>query len=306
MKKVIVTGASGLIGRASLQPLLNYGLEVHAVSSKDPNFYLGLSKNECVWHQVNVLDLEKIKGSIKTVSPTHLLHLAWYGQKNRLVSEENFRWTQATIELLKQFKNHGGQRVVIAGSCAEYDWNYGYCSEYLTPRKPSTHYGVCKNALQEMLRSYSSTTGLSSAWGRVFFCYGPYEHQDRLVSSIICSLLQKKQALCSHGNQIRDFLYVQDVANALVSLLVSNVTGPVNIGSGQPIAVREIIDKIGIKIGRADLIKLGAIESSQNEYPFLIANIERLSNEVGWSRIYSLEEGLDLTIKHWKDVLNNQ
>ena len=79
-----------------------------------------------------------------------------------------------------------------------------------------------------------------------------------------------------------------------------------SIGSGQPIAVREIIDKIGIKIGRADLIKLGAIESSQNEYPFLIANIERLSNEVGWSRIYSLEEGLDLTIKHWKDVLNNQ
>ncbi|WP_421021629.1 NAD-dependent epimerase/dehydratase family protein, partial [Klebsiella pneumoniae] len=83
-----------------------------------------------------------------------------------------------------------------------------------------------------MLTAYASQTGLSATWARLFFMYGPGEHPNRVTSSVILSLLQGKSAQCSHGMQIRDFLHVADVASALVTLLDSDVTGPVNIGSG--------------------------------------------------------------------------
>jgi nucleoside-diphosphate-sugar epimerase len=188
----------------------------------------------------------------------------------------------------------------MAGTCAEYDWNYGYCSESVTPRNPDSPYGICKHAMQEMLRAYSESTGLSSAWGRIFFLYGPYEHPNRLVSSVIRSLLSGELARCSHGNQIRDFLYVQDVADAFVALLESNVAGTVNIASGKPIAIKEVVYQIAEQIGRLDLIQLGVIPVAAKEPPLLVADIGRLSNEVGWFPKLDLYKGLRLAINSWK------
>jgi nucleoside-diphosphate-sugar epimerase len=191
----------------------------------------------------------------------------------------------------------------MAGSALEYDWNYGYCSEVLTPRNPHTTYGVCKNALQEMLKAYAEITNLSSAWGRVFNVYGPYDHPKRLVSSVILSLLKDEPALCSHGNQLRDYLYVEDLANAFVKLLEGNVTGEINIASGKPVAVKEIIYKIAGKLGKTDLVSLGAIPVSSSEPPLFAANIVRSSEEVSFSSEYDLDKGLDLTIIWWKKRL---
>jgi nucleoside-diphosphate-sugar epimerase len=187
----------------------------------------------------------------------------------------------------------------MGGTCAEYDWKYGYCSEFITPSNPDTPYGICKKALQEIVNSYSETTSLSSAWGRIFFTYGAYEYPNRLVPSVILSLLKGEPARCSHGNQIRDFLYVQDVADAFVALLESEVTGAVNIGSGQAIAIKDVVYKIADLIGRSDLVHLGAIPSAPKETPLLVADVTRLSNEVGWLPKFSLEIGLKQAIIWW-------
>jgi nucleoside-diphosphate-sugar epimerase len=191
----------------------------------------------------------------------------------------------------------------MGGTCAEYDWKYGYCSEFVTPRNPDTPYGICKKALQEIVNSYSETTNLSSAWGRIFFPYGAYEYPNRLVSSVILSLLKGEPARCSHGNQIRDFLYVQDVADAFVALLESEVTGAVNIGSGQPIAIKDVVYKIADVIGRSDLIQLGAIPSPPKETPLLVADVTRLSNEVGYFSQFDFETSLMETVDWWKKTL---
>lgn len=192
----------------------------------------------------------------------------------------------------------------MAGSCAEYDWRYGYCSEQVTPLTPSTLYGSCKHSLQIMLNAFAGQSPeLSTAWGRVFFLYGPHEHPTRLVASVIGSLLKNEPARCSHGNQIRDFLHVRDVADAFTALLDADIGGPVNIGSGQPIAVKEIVHKIASRIGRPGLARLGALPAAPNESPLVVADTRRLSEEVGWTPRYDLNGGLQQTISWWRDQI---
>lgn len=298
MKRVLITGATGFIGRHCLPLLSASDCQVHAVSSRMPEN----TQPDVYWHQADLLDSGQVTKLMADVQPTHLLHFAWYAVPGKYwTSQENIRWLQASLTLLQTFASQGGQRVVMAGTCAEYDWKYGYCSERITPLLPATLYGTCKHALQAILDAFSRQTGLSSAWGRIFFLYGPHENPDRLISSVIRSLLQGKPARCSHGSQIRDFLHVQDVADAFVTLLKSDVSGPVNIASGQPVALKDVIHKIASKLGWHDLVQLGAIPVSADEPHLLIADIGRLSGEVGWQPKLDLDIGLEQTIAWWKN-----
>ena len=305
MKKILLTGASGFIGRHTIPLLLESGYEVHAVSfTAQPSLE---KESRLFWYQCNLLNADEQKCLLVEVKPTHLLHFAWYTTSGKYwTSLENLRWVQASLDLLMNFVDQGGIRAVLAGTCAEYDWNYGYCSEEVTPTRPATLYGTCKHSLQEMLRHLSQQTELNSAWGRIFFLFGPHEHTDRLVSSVIRSILKGKPARCSHGNQIRDFLYVEDVASAFVALLNSSVEGAVNIASGQPIALKFIIEFISQRLGHPELIEFGAVPVPANEPALLVANISRLTQEVGWKSKYTLEDGLLAAIDWWHKHLEGK
>lgn len=308
MKKVLLTGATGFIGRHCLPSLLASGYEVHAISSK-PNPGSRVSPysplptpHSLDWRQTDLLDAEQVAELVAGVRPTHLLHFSWFVVPGKFwTSPENLRWVQASLNLLNAFASNGGERVVVAGSCTEYDWGYGYCSEERTPLAPSTLYGSCKHALRIMLDAFAGQTGISAAWGRIFFLYGPHEHPSRLVASVIGSLLKDEPARCSPGEQMRDFLHVRDVADAFVALLEADVTGPVNIGSGQPVAVKEIVRKIADQVGRPGLVRLGALPAAPNESPLVVADVRRLSEEVGWTPRYDLDDGLEQTIYWWRD-----
>lgn len=298
MKKVLITGATGFIGRHCLPFLMHQNCEVHAVYLNTP----GAEGKNIFWHQGDLLDSNQIDDLIEMIRPTHLLHMAWFARPGEFWnSTENLRWVQASLELLQKFTENGGQRAVIAGTCAEYDWQHEILSEEVTPLHPKTLYGVCKNSLQTILAEYSKQVGLALAWGRIFFIYGPFENPSRLVPSVINSLILGKPALCSHGNQIRDFLYVSDAAEAFTTLLDSDIQGPINIASGKPVSLKEIILKTAEKLGRKDLIRLGAIPSPDNDPPFLVGDTKRLSNQLSWSPKYDLESGLGKTISWWKN-----
>ena len=134
----------------------------------------------------------------------------------------------------------------------------------------------------------------------------PTRIRSRLVPSIINALLQAQPAPCTTGNQIRDYLFVEDVADAFVRLLDSPVTGPVNIASGKPVSIREIIELIGTKIGHEELIRYGQLATSSSEAPFIVADNRRLLNEVGWTQHNDLDRGLERTISWWKKVLEEK
>src|SRR5262245_56482618 len=199
MKRVLVTGANGCIGRHVVPELVARGWDVHAVTSgrasrgrlradsasadqADAPGEVSEAKAGVTWHTADLLHRGDAEQVVRAVSATHLVHLAWSIVPGRWAeAPENFDWVEASLALGRAFKNHGGARVVTAGSCLEYDWRYGYCSEALTPCTPHTAYGVCKHALQLLTSALARDSSFSSAWARVFFVYGPYEHPDRLV-----------------------------------------------------------------------------------------------------------------------------
>jgi nucleoside-diphosphate-sugar epimerase len=205
------------------------------------------------------------------------------------------------MALVDAFAKHGGKRLLVSGSAYEYDWNYGFCSERLTPAIPDTPYGACKHALATMVQSYAANAGVSASWGRVFFLYGPHEHPQRLVSSVILSLLKQEPAKCSHGRQIRDYMHVQDVADGLVSILDSDVRGILNVCSGQATTIREIVTTIGDIVQRPELIQLGAIPARANDAHMVVGDNTRLRNELAWQPRWSLEAGLRETIAWWQE-----
>jgi nucleoside-diphosphate-sugar epimerase len=296
MTRVLLTGASGFIGRHCVPLLLARGYEVHAATSQAPSAARGVC-----WHQADLLDAAQVAALLAAVQPTHLLHLAWYAVPGEYwTSPQNFRWVQASLALLEAFARQGGRRVVAAGTCAEYDWRYGLCAEDVTPLAPATPYGVCKHALQTMLASFAEQAGLSAAWGRIFFLYGAGEHPARLVASVIGALLRREPARCTHGEQVRDFLYVEDVAAAFVELLGGDVCGPVNVASGIPVRLKEIVQTIGAMVGREELIQLGVVPAPPGEPPVLLADTRRLREEVGWRPTYDLATGLAETIRWWQ------
>jgi nucleoside-diphosphate-sugar epimerase len=152
--------------------------------------------------------------------------------------------------------------------------------------------------------AFATTNGMTSAWGRMFNLYGPHEHPDRLVASVIRSLLVGEPARCSHGNQIRDYLFAQDAADAFVALLESDITGPINIASGQPVAVKEIVLRIGTLLGAAHLIRLGAIPEAPTDVPLVVADVGRVTRELNWRPQYDLDSGLTRTIEWWREHSN--
>lgn len=297
MSTVLVTGGTGFIGSHCLGSLVARGLDVHAVRGGRP----ASDVDGVTWHTVDLLDEREIAPLVDAVRPSYLLHLAWVATPGVFPSSmENFRWTEASLGLYRAFAEAGGRRVVTAGTSYEYDWRYGYCSEAVTPLVPDSVYGTCKKALSDLVDVFAERQGLSSAWARVFFLYGPREYPERLVSSVILNLLAGTPAKCSHGEQIRDYLHVQDVADAFVSILLSEVTGSLNIGSGAAVTLKSIVTTIGEKLERPDLVELGAIPARENDAPLVVADVERLTREVGWRPAIPLDEGLDRTIAWWR------
>ncbi len=297
---MLVTGASGLVGRATLPVLLERGFEVHAVSSS--NSVGGESSVE--WHRADLLDEEATASVVSDVEPTDLLHLAWYTSPSTIyTSTENLRWVDASLHLLREFARGKGRRAAIAGTCAEYDWSAATCSEASTPLAPSTLYGACKHSLWLIASTMSELRGLGIGWGRLFSVYGPGEHPDRLVPSVAQALLTGSDARCTHGAQVRDFLYSGDAAGAFVALLESDVHGPVNIASGRGIPVRTLVSEIGAAVGRPDLIRFGEVPLREGEPSSLVADTGRLNHDVGWSPAVDLPTGIRQTVDWWRSRL---
>ncbi len=309
LKRVLVTGAGGFIGRSSIAPLQRMGFEVHAVFSGAARAGVPAALQGVFAHVADLLSESQVDALLTRVAPTHLLHFAWIATPGVYwQSADNYRWLAASQYLLRGFRARGGIRVVMAGSCVEYDWSRaGVCNETSSPLADEsaalTPYAATKIALQKALAQFSREQQISSAWGRDFFQFGPYEHPDRLVPSVIRHLLMNQEALCTHGRQIRSFLHVDDVGAAFAQLLDSGIQGPVNIGSDESIALADLIGRIALEIGRPDLVRLGARNAAGEEPPLLVPDVHRLRDEVQWRPQLSLSAGISDTIAWWRSQL---
>ncbi len=299
-RRVLVTGAGGFLGRPAVRKLLDRGWPVEAAT-------LGPAPPELAearWHDVDLLDVERLSRLLEETRPTHLLHLAWHAGADVYNSPRNDDWAEIGFHLLREFAERGGERTVFVGSCAEYDWAHGICDERTTPLSPASPYGVAKRDLGERFaRFLAEADRPSGGWARPFFLFGPHESPRRLMASVIRSLLRGEPARCSHGRQIRDYMYSVDVADALVTLLESAVEGPINVASGEPSSIGHLVYNVADRLGRAQLVELGAIEARPDEPPLIVGDVRRLRQELGWSPRHTVDQSLERTIDWWRSTL---
>jgi nucleoside-diphosphate-sugar epimerase len=295
-KTVLVTGASGFIGRHALPGLLARGYEIHALSRR------GASRDASggvIWHRGDALDTAAAAVLVARLRPSHLLHFAWNADHGVFWrTAENLSWLAASLALLRAFAENGGQRFVGAGTCAEYDWTGdGLCDEAMTPLRPATLYGQSKKAMHDMLAAFAPGASLSWAWGRIFFLFGPGEQPSRLVPHLIRNALTGQPAICRLGQLERDFMPVEDVGDAFAALLDSDVEGAVNVASGQTRRLGDFAQMIGRACGGAVEVRR---ELPGNEPLRLAASTERLQQELGWSPSRDLAAALADTVEWWR------
>lgn len=289
MKRVLLTGGTGFIGRHAIAPLREHGFDVHLIVHKSaPAPQPGVTLHEC-----DLFDSAAVRLLVKKVSPSHLLHFAWYAEHGKYwASDLNLSWVAASLALAQSFAEHGGRRAVFAGTCAEYDWSHGVCDDKRTPLNPRTLYGAAKNGLREIIERHARARGYSAAWGRIFFLFGPGESPARLAPSIALPLLRGERAVCRAGDAVRDVMHAADVADAFVALLDSSVEGPVNIASGQAVTLGDFARRIAAAAGRPELLDVQTVAPTPDNPASLPAAISRLRDEVKWRPRRRLDEAV--------------
>lgn len=298
---VLVTGAAGFIGSHVTRLLVDEGVHVDALMRDRVNSWRItdlISRVRVV--ECDLRDPTALDSYLRTSHPDVCIHLAWYAVPGQyLTSLENVSILSASLRLATRLASAGCRRFVAIGTCYEYDTNLGRLSE-TSPTRPRHLYASCKLALQQALDQVMELTHMQVAWPRLFFQYGPFEDPRRLVPSVICSLLKNQPAAVTSGNQVRDYLHVRDVASAIWAVARSDLVGPVNIGSGTPVRVRDLVLHIGELLGKPELVRLGARAQNASDPPFICADIGRLLTHTDWRPQYALDEGLRMTTEWWR------
>ena len=294
-RRLLVTGASGFVGRQVLAQLSAADWDLHAARhTSSTSATTGIH-----WHSCDLRDPREAERLIDRVRPTDVLSLAWNAEHGSYwTAPDNDAWADGTIALARATAECGGRRFVGAGTCAEYDWTMldGPCCEDRTPCRPVTIYGRAKLRAAEGIAAVARESGLSTAWGRLFFLYGPGEDSNRLVPAVARALRAGERAKVTEGRQVRDFLHVSDAARAFIALLISDVDGAVNIGSGTGVSLRHVVETLERASGRRDAIDFGAIAMPPDDPPQIVADIERLKT-TGWRQQISLGQGLVASVR---------
>ena len=287
-ERILVTGASGFIGRHIPALLQAHGFEVHAATRNPSALATGITG-----HSVDLLRQDEARRLIADLRPDIIIHAAWYVAHGHFwTAPENTDWLEASTAFAAYAAEAGTRRFIGLGSCAEYATEAGD-DAFPWPENrriaPATPYGEAKAALAARLAEMAEGRArFSFAWARLFHLFGLGENPARLVPSIMLALREGREARCSSGRPVRDFISTPHCAAALAALAMSDVQGPVNVASGAPISIAAMARLVAQISGRPNLLRLGALEDRPNEAPYMVAHTGRLRREVGFVAPVSL------------------
>lgn len=239
--KVAVTGATGFIGRHVLAELAKHSLEVVAVTRQGT-----ASLPECPGVKLVDCDLRsESDGSAEALgNPDVLIHLAWGGLPNYKSIHHFSEELPAHFAFLNRMVSAGLEHLVVAGTCFEYGMQSGALREDM-PVFPSNPYGFAKDALRRELQFLQADGSFSLAWARLFYLYGEGQAENSLLPQLRRAVERGDAVFdMSGGEQLRDFLAVEEVARYLVAMaLQPEDLGVVNLCSGRPTSVRRLVER---------------------------------------------------------------
>ena len=308
MKRAIITGATGMLGIALVKKLINENIHVTAIvrpgSSRVKR--LPVHKNICIV-ECELSQLLLLKERLLE-RYDYFFHFAWEGtygnaRNDMPLQNANIKGTLAAVDLAR----HLGCTVFLgAGSQAE----YGSVSGKLTPdtpTNPQTGYGMAKLCAGQMSRIMCQSYGIRHIWMRILSTYGPYDGMHTMVVSGILQMLQNQRPQYTKGEQMWDYLYCDDAANAFYLAALRGPDSAVYcLGSGnvRPLAdyIRDIRDVVspGCDIG------FGEIPYYPNQVMYLCADISSLTKDTGFMPEKNFKDGIFETEKWLREVISNE
>lgn len=301
--RVLLTGASGFVGSHVLIELLEQEIPVAIL----------LRSSSDVWRIQSHLDqvtiirgeltrTDQILPQISKFSPDTLINLAWNGVENKFRNDskqitENLKLIEILFEIAK---NSGIRSFIGIGSQAEYGPRNAITGEE-DETLPSTLYGVAKLSAFHLLKVLCQANDIRFAWLRIFSSYGPKDNPDWFIPYLIKQFLIHETPKLTKGEQLWDYIYVSDAANAIIKVANTHAaTGVFNLGSGKINTVKYIAETIRDIINPTLPIDFGAIPYRSDQVMHLQANVKRLEKMVGWQPAVSLEDGIEKTIEWCK------
>jgi GDP-4-dehydro-6-deoxy-D-mannose reductase len=325
MKKILVTGISGFVGGHFVQYLTSHknDFEIRGISRSKPSWDFVPLVPELLnghnFHQMDLMDIPKIKSVIEDVQPDYILHLAaqssvaesWKTPVSSFMNNTNiFLNIIDTVRL-----NDNGARVLSVGSSEQ----YGIVSEAnlplieTAPQCPANPYAVARVAQEQLARIYAEGYGLDICCTRSFNHCGPGQNERFVVSSIV-----KQFVLISHGMQepvvhigngaiVRDFIDVRDVVTAYHILLIQGKRGEVyNICSGLGLAIQDIVTMLSDILGIYVEIHQERAQIRPIDNPCIVGSYQKIQRDLGWKPTIPFEQSLQTMYQYWDMRVRNE
>lgn len=300
--RCLVSGASGHVGSYLTRRLVDSGAEVYALVRPESDLW----RLSGVQDRIQVLRgelsaLSTLAPEIKRVAPDAVFHLAWYGVSGdyRDDPQQISRNVVGSLELFDIAQQAGCKLWVGIGSQAEYGPFSGLLTEDV-PTNPTTVYGVSKLCVGMLTQKLAELVGMRWLWLRLLASYGPTDDTRHMIPSVIRQLLCHECPSLTQGEQSWDYLYVEDVAEAIYKAAESGACGIFNVGSGSAYTVRHVVEQIRDIVDPALPVGFGEVPYRSDQVMHLQADTSKLRQATGWEPRTALDEGLRRTVDWYR------
>lgn len=296
--RALVTGAAGFIGTHLCRRLTSEGMQVHGTYRRHRRS-IG---NPPHWWPIDLSDGVATERLLDAVNPDFVFHLASHVNGSRELStvwptfQDNL---VTTVQLMSALAGRSVRRFVIAGSMGE-------------PREtgpdavPSSPYAAAKLAASIYARFFHQLYDLPVSIARIAMVYGPDQIDlAKLVPYVTLSLLRHQVPRLSSGVQQADWVYVDDVVDALIAIARHDRPGmePLDVGTGVPTSVRGVVDLLQARAGGEILPAFGAVANRSREQ-HAVADVESTFERIGWRSRIPLHEGMERTLLWYRQHLS--
>lgn len=292
--RVVVSGASGFLGRRLCARLQRDGAEIHAVSRSRH----GAGEDGLRWWRLGMENPEAVERLVQGTKPEQIFHLSGLssGAPGLDLVQPTFQSQLAsTVNVLTAAARFGCRRVVLIGSLEE---PIGGAEDGI----PASPYGAAKWGAAMYARMFHRLYQTPVVIARVYMAYGPGQAEEKIVPHTIRSLLQGQAPRLSSGRRRLDWIYVDDAVEGLVQAAVADgVDGStLEFGSGIAVSIREVVDEIVAIVEPKVRPVFGAVSDRPGE-TVRVADTKRTAQVLGWRMRTSLSEGLRRTVEWYAE-----
>jgi nucleoside-diphosphate-sugar epimerase len=292
MALILITGAGGFVGAAIAKAAVAAGHDVVGLVRNDRS-RLAPVADRISLQRVDLADAPAVAALLGSVRPDIVIHSAWEGvggaSRSGSIQLDNIR---TTVGLADAAIAAGARKFVGIGSQAEYGRYDRRIAETDLPQ-PTMLYGAAKLAANHLAAQRCREAGVSFAWLRLFSVYGPGDNPNWLIPSTAASLVRGIRPKCTAGTQKWDYLHIDDVADGvLAAALTERANGVFNLSSGEPIAVRTIVEMLRDIAAPGLKLTFGEVPFGPDQIMHLEGDNSRLREATGWSVRVPLAEGL--------------